>query len=194
MTAYELRISDWSSDVCSSDLGEGGNYAYRNAGIVLNTPITDDLSARVAYNFKEHDGYARNEALGQDANDQKSHFVRGKLKHDGGNWDITLSGDYNRITDSGQAVGLAGYNSSTFAPGSANADALANDLHTKDNWYKTHGTGFFQTANPIVCTLSPESQAIYGRRPYDKLTAYGFYGVVNVDLGGVVLKSNKASR
>src|SRR3546814_3569131 len=22
-TAYELRISDWSSDVCSSDLGEG---------------------------------------------------------------------------------------------------------------------------------------------------------------------------
>src|SRR3546814_5961308 len=23
-TAYEMRISDWSSDVCSSDLGEGG--------------------------------------------------------------------------------------------------------------------------------------------------------------------------
>src|SRR3546814_6254416 len=98
-----MRISDWSSDVCSSDLrgpqgtlfgrntpggalniltrdptkdfeviahGEVGNYAYRNAGIVLNTPITDDLSARVVYNFKEHDGYARNEALGQDANDR----------------------------------------------------------------------------------------------------------------------------
>src|SRR3546814_17442652 len=109
-----MRISDWSSDVCSSDLrgpqgtlfgrntpggalniltrdptkdfeviahGEVGNYAYRNAGIVLNTPITDDLSARVVYNFKEHDGYARNEALGQEANDQKSHFVRGKLKY-----------------------------------------------------------------------------------------------------------------
>src|SRR3546814_3042614 len=24
-TAYEMRISDWSSDVCSSDLGEFGN-------------------------------------------------------------------------------------------------------------------------------------------------------------------------
>src|SRR3546814_693084 len=23
-TAYEMRISDWSSDVCSSDLGDGG--------------------------------------------------------------------------------------------------------------------------------------------------------------------------
>src|SRR3546814_11626480 len=51
--------------------GEVGNYAYRNAGIVLNTPITDDLSARVVYNFKEHDGYARNEALGQDANEDR---------------------------------------------------------------------------------------------------------------------------
>src|SRR3546814_7433025 len=27
MTAYEMRISDWSSDVCSSDLVERGVYA-----------------------------------------------------------------------------------------------------------------------------------------------------------------------
>src|SRR3546814_3345552 len=26
-TAYEMRISDWSSDVCSSDLGEGRRIA-----------------------------------------------------------------------------------------------------------------------------------------------------------------------
>src|SRR3546814_3265806 len=25
-TAYEMRISDWSSDVCSSDLGHAGNH------------------------------------------------------------------------------------------------------------------------------------------------------------------------
>src|SRR3546814_3449588 len=29
-TAYEMRISDWSSDVCSSDLGV--NILYRNKG------------------------------------------------------------------------------------------------------------------------------------------------------------------
>src|SRR3546814_18707359 len=29
-TAYEMRISDWSSDVCSSDLSAGGN-GFRNA-------------------------------------------------------------------------------------------------------------------------------------------------------------------
>src|SRR3546814_9763929 len=27
-TAYEMRISDWSSDVCSSDLGMGGMFKY----------------------------------------------------------------------------------------------------------------------------------------------------------------------
>src|SRR3546814_6317134 len=27
-TAYEMRISDWSSDVCSSDLGGPAVYAY----------------------------------------------------------------------------------------------------------------------------------------------------------------------
>src|SRR3546814_1388494 len=32
-TAYEMRISDWSSDLCSSDLGEdhGGNEARHHA-------------------------------------------------------------------------------------------------------------------------------------------------------------------
>src|SRR3546814_2205610 len=29
-TAYEMRISDWSSDVCSSDLGGGADLAQRN--------------------------------------------------------------------------------------------------------------------------------------------------------------------
>src|SRR3546814_10941456 len=30
-TAYEMRISDWSSDVCSSDLGISGVEVYRKA-------------------------------------------------------------------------------------------------------------------------------------------------------------------
>src|SRR3546814_11379282 len=31
-TAYEMRISDWSSDVCSSDLGAGGLDDRRHSG------------------------------------------------------------------------------------------------------------------------------------------------------------------
>src|SRR3546814_12816526 len=35
-TAYELRISDWSSDVCSSDLGQG-DLDRRAGGVVRAT-------------------------------------------------------------------------------------------------------------------------------------------------------------
>src|SRR3546814_5240972 len=36
-TAYEMRISDWSSDVCSSDLGEDGRGAIFEAEHVRTT-------------------------------------------------------------------------------------------------------------------------------------------------------------
>src|SRR3546814_8286966 len=35
-TAYEMRISDWSSDVCSSDLGINGGYAKTRFRSVVN--------------------------------------------------------------------------------------------------------------------------------------------------------------
>src|SRR3546814_5517130 len=34
-TAYEMRISDWSSDVCSSDLGQGSLFHPAYAGVTL---------------------------------------------------------------------------------------------------------------------------------------------------------------
>src|SRR3546814_6198327 len=34
-TAYEMRISDWSSDVCSSDLGIARRYAREGAKVVI---------------------------------------------------------------------------------------------------------------------------------------------------------------
>src|SRR3546814_5689869 len=47
-TAYEMRISDWSSDVCSSDLlaAEGAPFGIRVVAIspgVIDTPGTADL-------------------------------------------------------------------------------------------------------------------------------------------------------
>src|SRR3546814_16231769 len=36
-TAYELRISDWSSDVCSSDLHYGLPQWYGDTGLMLTT-------------------------------------------------------------------------------------------------------------------------------------------------------------
>src|SRR3546814_5774995 len=34
-TAYEMRISDWSSDVCSSDLGFGAGLPFRKHGMIV---------------------------------------------------------------------------------------------------------------------------------------------------------------
>src|SRR3546814_4496301 len=40
-TAYEVRISDWSSDVCSSDLGSCGTAAYMRQPVFV-TDIAND--------------------------------------------------------------------------------------------------------------------------------------------------------
>src|SRR3546814_13407789 len=43
-TAYEMRISDWSSDVCSSDLNDGGGpFAVGLARMLLHQCLADIL-------------------------------------------------------------------------------------------------------------------------------------------------------
>src|SRR3546814_7302024 len=43
-TAYEMRISDWSSDVCSSDLVLGKVKSASADAVVVTTPGGDDVS------------------------------------------------------------------------------------------------------------------------------------------------------
>src|SRR3546814_6377990 len=40
-TAYEMRISDWSSDVCSSDLHEKFTHGGRENSVDLPTPASN---------------------------------------------------------------------------------------------------------------------------------------------------------
>src|SRR3546814_9807756 len=59
-TAYEMRISDWSSDVCSSDLHTiygallaGVDYVLMGAGIPAQIPaLLDDLSRGLACDYR----------------------------------------------------------------------------------------------------------------------------------------------
>src|SRR3546814_8633295 len=55
-TAYEMRISDWSSDVCSSDLLEEKLASLRAMGIkfVNNTRVGRDVSLQELH---ERDGF-----------------------------------------------------------------------------------------------------------------------------------------
>src|SRR3546814_18849323 len=47
-TAYEMRISDWSSDVCSSDLDALGRIGFRRSQSVAYRPSCADCSACVS--------------------------------------------------------------------------------------------------------------------------------------------------
>src|SRR3546814_9468964 len=47
-TAYEMRISDWSSDVCSSDLGVVSIYFIISQPIIIGTWSTLALIAALA--------------------------------------------------------------------------------------------------------------------------------------------------
>src|SRR3546814_7854043 len=88
-TAYEMRISDWSSDVCSSDLtlfgrnstaglinivtkgpelgafaGKGslsyGNYDYWRVDGMINAPLGDKAALRVDGVWQQRDGFIDN--------------------------------------------------------------------------------------------------------------------------------------
>src|SRR3546814_9582573 len=50
-TAYEMRISDWSSDVCSSDLPLGGALAHGQGGL--------DLPGRPRRHFRQRERRAK---------------------------------------------------------------------------------------------------------------------------------------
>src|SRR3546814_10587725 len=48
-TAYEMRISDWSSDVCSSDLANWSNFSDHSPAIMPSVPMMpQDSTAKIS--------------------------------------------------------------------------------------------------------------------------------------------------
>src|SRR3546814_9492305 len=102
---------------------------------VANLPRrVDDLAVRVAYQYRDKDGYARNLSDGSRFNDKRDyHFVRAHLRYapEGGNWDVTLSADYNKSHDNGQLTVLTGAKPLVFGPALAQ-QLEANYGHSKE--------------------------------------------------------------
>src|SRR3546814_4109563 len=76
-TAYEMRISDWSSDVCSSDLGKlliGENVPEMlNCDLRVETASRDDLIEAIAYCEQVKD-YATRELFEDILEDEEGHI------------------------------------------------------------------------------------------------------------------------
>src|SRR3546814_9562934 len=79
-TAYEMRISDWSSDVCSSDLlpkplGANSHFAAGDSKLALAVPLAGVDRVRDAYFYPaEHNviDYAAPQKIGVADTDRKS--------------------------------------------------------------------------------------------------------------------------
>lgn len=179
--------------------GEVGDYAHRGASLIVNAPLADGLALRVSGNYRERDGFVTNRTLGNTVDDPESYFVRGKLRYEGNGWDVTLSGDYNKIKDNGQKVGLVAFNPDVIqgvatafgqpASGPPTIAALNQYVQTNATWYQTNGTGYIlPTTSPagtaVYNSLPADVRALYLQKPHNEVVAYGFGGVVNIDLGG----------
>lgn len=85
-----------------------GNYrAWELVGIA-NLPLADNLALRLVAQHREHDGYGKN-AVGKDLADETSTYLRAKLKAQlGDRLTATLSGTYQRGSNNGPIIKLAG--------------------------------------------------------------------------------------
>ncbi|MEY2926179.1 MAG: hypothetical protein RL367_656 [Pseudomonadota bacterium] len=84
-----------------------GNYNHFNGGIVLNTPLGENLAARFSVSHDQRKGWVTNVFDGSDLGKRNVTIIRGAIKYDSGNVDLTLSGEYDRARN-GAPVVVAG--------------------------------------------------------------------------------------
>lgn len=178
--------------------GEVGNHGYRRFNAIVNVPLASNLYARMTYNLSDKDGFSRNLPTGRHVLNQRSDFVRGKLKYEGEGFDIVLSGDYNNIKGHEQLIHLAAYNPAVFAgPLAAFLPQITPALHDRSNWYTTYGAGPSvpnPASNPYYASQPDSVKAMYGQDPFDTLKAGGGSATINVEAGSVAIKSITAFR
>src|SRR3546814_2944840 len=84
-TAYEMRISDWSSDVCSSDLALVLTHFLPRLGIVLTSFLTRGTIATVSI---------QNAGIGLGHRDSRCHQASGDCgEHEFFHWYLLVMGN-----------------------------------------------------------------------------------------------------
>lgn len=93
---------------------EVGNYSSANVSGAISVPLDDGVSARVAFQTRNHSGYDYNVTNNIDINNINSQAVRAKLKFDrGGAFSAVFSADYFRQRDRSGGILLGVYNPDT---------------------------------------------------------------------------------
>jgi iron complex outermembrane recepter protein len=84
-----------------------GNYRHFNAGAVINAPLGENVAARFSVSHDQRKGWVTNVFDGSDMGKRNVTIFRGAIKYDAGNFDMTLSGEYDRARN-GSPVVVAG--------------------------------------------------------------------------------------
>jgi len=174
---------------------EGGNHGYKRANAIVNVPLASNLYARVTYNLTDKNGFSNNAPTGRNILNQRSDFIRGKLKYEGEGFDIVLSADYNKIKGHEQLIHMAAYNPAVFGgPLAGFLGQVTPFVHDKADWYTTYGAGPSVPSAPEYA-LQPDSvKQMYTQDPFDTLKAGGASATINIDAGAVAIKSITAFR
>lgn len=79
-----------------------GNYDKIDGSVAVSGPLSDVVSAKLAFSSRNHGGYAFNETTGKDIETEHSNAFRGALRFQPGEGvDIQLNADFSKLTGTG---------------------------------------------------------------------------------------------
>ncbi|WP_334185506.1 TonB-dependent receptor [Novosphingobium sp.] len=98
--AINVITNDPTTALSGYGLLSAGNYGYVQTEGAVSGPLSDTLSARLAFQTTDRNGFGTNISNGKDVDDERSRAVRGKLVFAPSNgMSFKLSADYSRRND-----------------------------------------------------------------------------------------------
>jgi len=91
INAVTARPTDFFTAKAGITVGNEGILRYRG---LISGPFTENLSGKISFTHREHDGWVRNVALDTDVADEDQSSIRGQLKYTTDNSEWLLSADY----------------------------------------------------------------------------------------------------
>lgn len=162
-----------------------GNYAQIQTEGAISGPITDTLSARVAFSTLDHDGYGKNLFTGASIEGAKQRSVRASLLWKPADaFDLTVVGDYSVQDDTNIQPHSMGLGFVTPPPGQRldnSRDVLADTNPTNYRWaYGISGVANYRFSSDISAKAIVAYRESYFRLNYDNDATTSPYTLSNI--------------
>jgi iron complex outermembrane receptor protein len=171
-----------------------GNYDRLDYSAAVNIPIiADSLAIRLAGQRTARDGYGKSRSTGRELADDDEWFGRASLLYEGEKLDVHLTGDWQRVRESGAIIRAASFGASPASPEFAlrppgvATTFLAAGVETGLPLGPGAVLGGWQALQPF---LNPDHYASFvDERVSSEYDAWGLGGTITLDLSGIELTS-----